>query len=165
MSKRRASDEERAQFEAAFVEARALKIDVPTRARAKSLPPSQIVARAPSGLDGRTSERLRRGAIEPDARLDLHGMTQTAAHRALLLFLRDAQRSGVKLALVVTGKGAPASDEVFEMERSRGVLKEMVPRWLKEPAFAGMLAGTRTAHRRHGGVGALYLYLCKTGGR
>jgi DNA-nicking Smr family endonuclease len=47
--------------------------------------------------------------------------------------------------------------------RSRGVLKAVVPRWLREPAFAAMVAGVRTSHVRHGGEGALYIYLRKSG--
>jgi DNA-nicking Smr family endonuclease len=46
--------------------------------------------------------------------------------------------------------------------RSRGVLKTAVPRWLKEPALAGIVADMREAHRKHGGAGALYVYLRKT---
>ena len=72
-----------------------------------------------------------------------------------------------KLALVVTGKGARvAPDAPFDMElnyRSRGILKAVVPRWLREPTFAGIVAGTRPAHNRHGGEGALYVYLRKAG--
>ena len=109
--------------------------------------------------------RLRRGLLEPEAKLDLHGLTENAAHRALLLFLKGAQQRRHKLVLVVTGKGKKmAADSPFDMElqeRSRGVLKAAVPRWLREPEFAGLLAGTRSAHRRHGGDGAIYVYLRK----
>jgi DNA-nicking Smr family endonuclease len=72
-----------------------------------------------------------------------------------------------KLVLVVTGKGARVAPDVpFDMElnyRSRGILKAVVPRWLREPAFAGIVAGMRAAHNKHGGDGALYVYLRKGG--
>jgi DNA-nicking Smr family endonuclease len=45
--------------------------------------------------------------------------------------------------------------------RQHGVLKEMVPRWLNEKAFAALIAGSGPAHRNHGGAGALYVYLRK----
>ena len=45
--------------------------------------------------------------------------------------------------------------------REYGVLKEMVPRWLNEAEFAALIAGTAPAHVRHGGAGALYIYLRK----
>jgi DNA-nicking Smr family endonuclease len=166
MSRRTTTPDERAQFEEAFSEAR------PTRKIPKpKLPVPAAAARAAvaekgGGLDGRTSERLRRGMLDPEARLDLHGYTESDAHRALLVFLRSAQSRGLKLVLVVTGKGgrAPDAHAPFDMEldrRSRGVLKSAVPRWLKEPGFAFLIAGTRDAHRRHGGTGALYIYLRK----
>ncbi len=65
---------------------------------------------------------------------------------------------------MVTGKGAkdPAPDEPFDMERNaRGVLKTMTPRWLAEPELAPLVADVRSAHRSHGGAGALYVYLRK----
>ncbi|MBV9044505.1 MAG: Smr/MutS family protein [Alphaproteobacteria bacterium] len=108
---------------------------------------------------------MRRGVLEPDARLDLHGITESAAHNRLLVFLKNAQLRGHKLVLVVTGKGkAQAADAPFDMElnqRSRGVLKTAVPRWLEEHDFAGLVASTRAAHKKHGGEGALYIYLRK----
>ena len=42
-----------------------------------------------------------------------------------------------------------------------GALKEMVPRWLNEKAFNALVSGSGPAHRRHGGDGALYVYLRK----
>ncbi len=116
---------------------------------------------APGGVDGRTAERLRRGAIVPDSKLDLHGLTEEAAHRVLWSFLQTAYRRGDRLVLVVTGKGAPVPGGPFLESRSHGVLKAMVPRWLREPQFARLIADTRCAHRRHGGEGALYVYLRK----
>ncbi len=102
--------------------------------------------------------------MEPDTKLDLHGLTEDAAHRALVTFLRGAIVRGARLALVVTGKGLKPSapDEPFDLEldrRTRGVLKAMVPRWLQEPELVRFVADVRTAHRRHGGTGALYVYL------
>ncbi len=124
------------------------------------MPPRQ------TGLDGRTSERLRKGQLEPEDRLDLHGMTETVAHRSLAQFLKSAHLRGLRLVLVVTGKGARvvSPDAPFDMEldrRSRGVLNTMTPRWLAAPDLAALIAAVRTSHRRHGGSGALYVYLRK----
>src|SRR5207253_2960010 len=104
--------------------------------------------------------------IEPKAKLDLHGYTAEAAHRALLAFLRNARERGHRLVLVVTGRGAPKPDAAtpFDMgldRGPRGVLKCAVPRWLREPDFSELIAGARPAHRRHGGDGAFYIYLRK----
>jgi DNA-nicking Smr family endonuclease len=112
-------------------------------------------------LDGNTKERLKRGGVRPQANMDLHGLTQDAAHRALLSFLQRSRKSGLRLLLVVTGKGNPKDEGEGWAMREHGVLKEMVPRWLNEPEFAALIAGTTQAHIRHGGAGALYIYLRK----
>ncbi len=129
-------------------------------------PERQNEMRRPEGgtisLDGNTAEKLKRGQLAPGARIDLHGMTEAAAHGALLSFLAGAQARGVKLVLVITGIGNPKKHEGAEWMRSpHGVLKEMVPRWLNEKAFAALSVGSSPAHRRHGGDGALYVYLRK----
>jgi len=157
--KRVVTEEERALFVEQFKETRPHVAEAKPESRAKK------VAGKSGGVDGNTADRLRRGLLEPQAKLDLHGMTEASAHRALATFLRGAQSRGIRLVLVVTGKGAPpAPDAPFDLElnmRGRGILKSAVPRWLDEPALAPMIAVSRTAHRRHGGAGALYVYLRK----
>lgn len=164
--KRVATEDERALFEAVLRDASVLHADKKKPAKKSAPTPAAkpVPPRRPrqTGVDGRTAERLRKGAIEPDARLDLHGLTESTAHRALTTFLRGAAARGARLTLVITGKGAKAEtiEEVFDPP-ARGVLKAMVPRWLAEPELAGFVADVRGAHRRHGGGGALYIYLRK----
>jgi DNA-nicking Smr family endonuclease len=166
MSRRRdTTPEERSLFHSAFSETRPV---VRTKSNASasktSKPGGQLNQRGQGELDGRTSERLRRGLIDPDVRIDLHGLSQSVAHGSLLKFLRLAHKRGHRLALVVTGKGGqpPAKDSAFDLAiGARGVLKSIVPRWLREPEFSSLVVGTKTAHRRHGGDGALYVYLRK----
>jgi DNA-nicking Smr family endonuclease len=158
-----ATAEEKALFEESFKEARPLA-DAPPSPKPRKQAGGKVVH---TGVDGRTAERLRRGTMEPEARLDLHGFTEAAAHGALVTFLRSAQMRGHRLALVVTGKGGKPPDPhaPFDLElnaRARGVLKSVVPRWLNEPGLAGIVADCRPAHRKHGGRGALYVYLRKT---
>jgi DNA-nicking Smr family endonuclease len=115
-----------------------------------------------TGLNGRTNDRLKRGMVEPDARLDLHGLTEAAAHRALLTFVASAQTRGLRLLLVVTGKGTARRRPDHDAgESASGVLKAAVPRWLAERGLVERIADTRLAHRRHGGDGARYIYLRK----
>jgi DNA-nicking Smr family endonuclease len=178
--RREPSAEEKALFHAAFEDARPTKTSParshnPLKAKADGLSEEVLFSTAQRsrtvfpGLDGRTSERLRRGALDPEARLDLHGLTETIAHTALVTFVRTAHARGMRLVLVVTGKGAepPAADKPFDLAlegRARGVLKAMAPRWLREPSLAPLIAELRTAHRKHGGAGALYVYLRKKSG-
>jgi DNA-nicking Smr family endonuclease len=109
----------------------------------------------PESLGRRQKQRLARGVDEIDARIDLHGRTQSEAHTALLVFLRQAQAHGAKFVLVITGKGARAGDDWSE----RGVLKRQVPLWLKLPEFRAYVVGFEDAHAGHGGQGALYVRL------
>src|SRR5690606_2452882 len=76
------------------------------------------------------------------------------AHRALLRFVQQAQRSGARVVLVVTGKGG-GDDAIIATERERGVLRRLVPHWLAEPALRALVLGFEPAARGHGGAGAL----------
>ena len=165
MSRKRAvTEEERKLFAETFRETIPL---APVKlALAEPKTKSKTKSGKPSGVDGNTAERLRKGELKPQASLDLHGMTENVAHRALATFLRGAAARGLRLVIVVTGKGAPESTayEPFDLERQtsrRGVLRTMTPRWLREPDLAPFIAEIRTAHRSHGGDGALYVYLRK----
>jgi DNA-nicking Smr family endonuclease len=82
-------------------------------------------------------------------RLDLHGLDQERARRAMLDFLVRAHAEGERAVLVITGKGSLGD----------GVLRRRVPDWLAEPSLREVVAGVSLADRRHGGEGALYVAL------
>ncbi len=108
-------------------------------------------------LDRKVKTALRRGARLVDAVIDLHGMRQDEAHGALLAFLRQSQAAGHTVTLVVTGKGAAPSDGSFFEER--GVLRRVVPHWLRLPDVRPLVLGFEEAAPQHGGAGALYVRL------
>jgi DNA-nicking Smr family endonuclease len=124
----------------------------------KPLAPAQILRTpkpetpplAPLGRRERT--QLSRGRKEIEARLDLHGMTQARAHRALSSFLHRAHREGLTFVLVITGKG-----RTMGPESERGILRRQVPQWLSLPEFRSLVVGFDEAHVGHGGEGALYV--------
>jgi DNA-nicking Smr family endonuclease len=124
----------------------------------KPLPSGQI-PRAPkpdlppplAPLGRRERSQLSRGRKEIEARLDLHGMTQTRAHRALSGFLQRAHSDGLTFVLIITGKGKMGA------ESERGVLRRQVPQWLNLPEFRVLVVGFEEAHIGHGGEGALYV--------
>jgi DNA-nicking Smr family endonuclease len=120
---------------------------------AKSIKPAASPPATPqlAPLGRRERARLSRGRSEIEARLDLHGMTQTRAHRALLGFLQRAHRDGLTFVLVITGKGKVGA------EAERGVLRRQVPQWLGLPEFRSLIVGFEQAHIGHGGEGALYV--------
>ena|SRR5487761_137162 len=104
---------------------------------------------APGAIDRRTLTRIKRGELAIDARLDLHGLTQEAAHRALARFIATSAAGGARMALVITGKG----------RGGEGVLRAAVPRWLAEPAMRARILAVTSAAANHGGAGALYVLL------
>jgi DNA-nicking Smr family endonuclease len=125
-----------------------------TAGPAEVLPAAPPIAMPPpatafAGVDRRTADRVRRGRYPVEAGLDLHGMTQAEAHRALSGFLVDARDEGRRCVLVITGHG----------RISGGVLKTAVPRWLAEPDFRAHVLAIAPARPQHGGAGALYVLL------
>ncbi len=138
------------------------------RPGAHTPPPPPAPKRRPAppplnALDNRTAKRLVRGQLTPEARIDLHGATRHSAEPTLLRFVTDARAQGKRLVLVITGKGSQGHmlhgrDFHADPDR-RSVLRDMVPRWLNEPQFRSHVAGFQPAHPKHGGGGALYLWL------
>jgi DNA-nicking Smr family endonuclease len=124
-------------------------------------PPRRPPPLAP--LETRLARKLARGREAVDARLDLHGLRQAEAHRRLIAFLAAAQSRGDRVALVITGKGAPdAGAAPFD---ARGVLRRLVPIWLEDPALRPLVIGFSPASPGHGGAGALYVRLRRAGRR
>ncbi|HEV8677802.1 MAG TPA: Smr/MutS family protein [Stellaceae bacterium] len=105
-----------------------------------------------AGLDRASAQRLKRGRYPVEATLDLHGLTQDEAHRALSRFVAGARAAGRRCVLVVTGHG----------RTSGGVLKSAVPRWLDEPGLRPHLLARAPAQPKDGGTAALYLLLRRT---
>jgi DNA-nicking Smr family endonuclease len=105
-----------------------------------------------ANMDGRTATRLKRGRLEIDGRIDLHGMTQDAAHGALRAFIRRGHGAGWRCLLVITGKGQRAEGGI-------GILRRAVPLWLNGGDLRPMILGFSPARPQHGGDGALYIML------
>ena len=102
-----------------------------------------------AGIDRATAERLRRGRYPVDSVLDLHGMTQAEAHRALIRSVATARAAGQRCLLVITGHGRTTG----------GILKAAVPRWLDEPQLRTQVLMIAPARPQDGGTAALYVLL------
>ncbi len=107
--------------------------------------------------DRATAERLRRGRMAVEATLDLHGMTLARAEPALHAFLARAQAQGLKLVLVVTGKGTRVDRDTGRI--AEGAIRREFPHWLNQAKNRGRIVAFRAAHARHGGGGAFYVLL------
>lgn len=112
------------------------------------------------GVDGRTAERLRRGQLTIEARIDLHGMTQADAHRALAAFVTGSYRAGRRVLLVITGKGKRSDGaEALGKTQQTGVIRRALPGWLNGPDLRPLVLAFARAQPRDGGDGAFYILL------
>ena len=150
------------EFEAAIVEpelpAKSAAPKVGSMASPEADKPKE--AKKPSGLhqplEKPVMRKLSRGHLALEARIDLHGMFQSEAHAILLDFLIRAHERGLRHVLVITGKGSSMGSD--------GALKRAVPLWFSKPDFRYLISSYENAARQHGGEGALYVRLSRTGG-
>lgn len=94
--------------------------------------------------------QLKRGVINVDRQLDLHGLTRDEALAALPRFLHSARSQGEKAVLIITGKGNNSPAEP--------VLQQAVTGWLREKGKE-MVVEFAPAPREMGGSGAFVVFL------
>ncbi|AVF03658.1 MULTISPECIES: Smr/MutS family protein [Devosia] len=127
------------------------------------LPPYQAPASgtpaAERAVDPAIHKKVRRGRIEIDGKIDLHGMTQTEAREVLRRYIGARAARGDRTILVITGKGAKTDNDYIAAMTERGILRTMLPIWLSEPGLSHLVSGWSVAARGHGGEGAWYVRL------
>lgn len=102
-----------------------------------------------SGIGSDVPRKLRRGHWSIQAELDLHGRRSDQAREALVAFLRDAQRAGLRCVRVIHGKGLGSPGKT-------PVLKNKVHGWLVQRKEVLAFVQARPAD---GGAGALVVLL------
>ena len=125
----------------------------PTVSPARRKEEAGTIVEAPFDRD--IDRALARGKRSPEAKLDLHGMTLGAAERAVAKFLGQSSEQGLRIVLIVTGKG-------LGLEGGRvfgGRIRAEFLGWLDRADNRARVAGVRAAHPRHGGSGAFYVLL------
>ncbi len=125
-----------------------------------ALSPIDVTHREPLRMDKKSFTKMKRGKSAPEARIDLHGMTAAAAHTALISFLLRSHDQGMRLVLVITGKGRHTDDRGPIPQRV-GILRQQLPHWISIPPLNGIVLQISEAHQRHGGSGAFYVYLSR----
>jgi len=132
-------------------ESRVVKATPISQPPARKVPSNPIDLRSGehAGIDGATRRRLAQGQITIDSRRDLHGLTAAQAERRLARFVDNASRVGQRCILVITGKGPDGN----------GVLRRLVPLWLKTPPLSNQILAISQARPADGGGGALYVML------
>lgn len=126
----------------------------PPKPRANPLPSLAHSKHSPAtaGIDANTEKRFRAGKMPIDARLDLHGMTKDAAHRATASLVTRAYHTEKRCLLIITGKGGSYAQD-------RGILRRALPLWLDAPELRPMILTLAPAKPEHGGDGAVYVLL------
>ena len=109
------------------------------------------------GLDSHWERRFKGGSVTPDFTLDLHGHGLDAAYSRLMSGIAQARAMEARTVLLVTGKPRPV--DPADRGTRRGAIRAKVLDWLAASSHHSAIAAVRTAHRRHGGDGALYLIL------
>lgn len=99
-------------------------------------------------------EKIARGKVALDARVDLHDFTEDRAYRLLESRIDALFAAGKRRLLVITGKGKGGA----------GRIRTALPGWLSSPRFLPLVASLAEAAPRHGGAGACYVLLRRHGG-
>lgn len=107
-----------------------------------------------AGIDRRTSDRLKRGEMQIERRLDLHGMRQSEAQDRLTRFLLDCHDADCRCVLVITGKG-----NRFNPEQEAGILRRQLPVWIGMTPLSPIVLSYSKARPKDGGDGAFYILL------
>ncbi|MDR2098557.1 MAG: Smr/MutS family protein [Rickettsiales bacterium] len=127
--------------------------DVP-KMRGRSIRENDIRIGDFSRTDGGTRERMRKGRLEPERTLDLHGRTVEAAHRAFIDFINSNHAASVRNLLVITGKGALSKE-------GKGRIRKEFEAWINDPLVGSKILAVAPAGPSHGGGGAFYILLRK----
>jgi len=107
-------------------------------------------------LDSHWDRRFKKGVVQPDVSIDLHGTGLTGAYQRLDAALEQAVHHNLRVILLVTGKQRAHDRASGE---GRGAIASVVRDWLGASRHAAHIAAVRNAHPRHGGAGALYIIL------
>lgn len=132
---------------------------LPTPRPAKQARQPVTAGAPPATLDGSWDRKIARGALQPDATLDLHGHTLRSAHAMLDAGLERSLARGDRVLLLVTGK--PPRPE-SERPHARGAIRAAIADWIAASRHAPFIAALRNAHPRHGGNGAIYVVFRRT---
>lgn len=101
------------------------------------------------GVQQRQLKKLRRGQLQVNAELDMHGMTASQARQELARFIDDCCEHNLRCVHIIHGKGYGTSG-------STPVLKNRVNHWLRQhPDVLAFSSG----QPKHGGSGAVLVLL------
>ena len=111
----------------------------------------QIVDKDAAAQKAKSERNFNRSSyiqkLAPQDTIDLHGMTQEEAWKALNDFVANARRRGLQKVLIIHGKGIHSAD-------SEGVLGSVVKKFIEGDQRLG---ASGKADKFHGGSGATWV--------
>jgi DNA-nicking Smr family endonuclease len=110
----------------------------------------EFISYKQEGVSNKTLRKLRKGQYNVEAILDLHGMSVEKAIMAIEGFLQQALSDGIRLVLIIHGKGLHSQEPI---------LKNKLNHWLRD--MTSVLAFCSAAPK-HGSRGAIYVLLKRT---
>lgn len=102
-----------------------------------------------STLNRAQAERMRKGRLTIEQKLDLHYCTLDQAEKKLKTFLYNCYQQRIRTVLVVTGKG----------KEGTGAIRTHIPIWLSHPETRPLILAATHATASEGGDGAYYILL------
>lgn len=108
---------------------------------------------ASPSISGRNLKKLKDGELAIEAQLDLHGLQTETAYQTMLCFIEESIEENNRCILIVHGKGSLNQNEPPKLKNLAYYLLQSHPDVL---AFCSALP-------KHGGVGAVYVWLKKRG--
>lgn len=97
------------------------------------------------GIRVKTLKQLRKGQVNVQGTIDLHGMNQATAYGCLMDFINQATHNNWRCIRVIHGKGS-----------EQAILKNCCYQWLKE-SYA--VLAMQSCIPKDGGTGAIYVLL------
>lgn len=104
------------------------------------------------GLGKKDFVKIKQGKILIEQKLDLHGFKEIEAKKELEIFINNCVDKGMRLVLVITGKGKG---------KGQGIIKKNISIWLNQNIIRQKILGFDYASPKHGGTGAIYVFLRK----
>ena len=102
-------------------------------------------------FDKSTFDKIKKGKIQIDAKMDLHGYFLDEAYNLLAAFIKNHYILEHKLLLVITGKSKPVENQP--------TIRSSMKDWIENSELLNIVHSISNAADIHGGSGAVYLKL------
>ncbi len=113
---------------------------------------------------GEVNKELKRGKVQIDRRIDLHGYGLVEAYEKFISEVKKNYNKNKRCLLIITGKGVHKKAENEQETNPKlfyGKIKNSIISWINEDDLKKYILTYQDAGFEHGGDGALFVYLRK----